>query len=144
MLWEKLDHRWQQQLTMPYWLLSTKVRVSISIWDTCSPYLEFMNVRCQWELVLKLTQKRSTWETNRKVGNLKRLAGVCINGGVCGLIRQYSWNLTNRRGLSVKVVRAALTRASQVLHGCRQFVLWNFILSYVTDETPSRMFIRVY
>jgi len=26
-----------------------------------------------------------------------RLAGVCINGGACGLIRQYTGNLTNRR-----------------------------------------------
>lgn len=32
---------------------------------------------------------------NCKVGNLKRLAGIYINDGVCGLIRQYTWNLTN-------------------------------------------------
>jgi len=32
---------------------------------------------------------------NRKIGYLKRLAGVCINDGVCGLIRQYTGNLTN-------------------------------------------------
>lgn len=33
---------------------------------------------------------------SRKAGNLKRLAGACINGGVCGLIRQYTGNLTSR------------------------------------------------
>ena len=27
---------------------------------------------------------------NRKVGDLMRLAGACINDGVCGLIRQYT------------------------------------------------------
>jgi len=26
-----------------------------------------------------------------------RLAGISINDGVCGLIRQYTWNLTSRR-----------------------------------------------
>jgi hypothetical protein len=30
----------------------------------------------------------------RKIGDLKRLAGACRNDGVCGLIRQYTWNLT--------------------------------------------------
>jgi len=34
---------------------------------------------------------------SRKAGDLMRLAGVCINGGACGLIRQYTGNLTNRR-----------------------------------------------
>jgi len=33
----------------------------------------------------------------RKIGDLMRLAGTCINDGVCGLIRQYTWNLTRRR-----------------------------------------------
>jgi len=32
---------------------------------------------------------------SRKAGDLKRLAGACINGGACGLIRQYTGNLTN-------------------------------------------------
>jgi len=34
---------------------------------------------------------------SRKAGDLKRLAGACINGGACGLIRQYTGNLTSRR-----------------------------------------------
>jgi len=33
---------------------------------------------------------------NCKVGDLMRLAGACINDGVCGLIRQYTCNLTSR------------------------------------------------
>lgn len=33
---------------------------------------------------------------SRKAGNLMRLAGACINGGACGLIRQYTGNLTSR------------------------------------------------
>lgn len=32
----------------------------------------------------------------RKIGDLMRLAGACINDGVCGLIRQYTGNLTSR------------------------------------------------
>jgi len=32
---------------------------------------------------------------NRKIGDLKRLAEVSINGGACGLIRQYTGNLTS-------------------------------------------------
>lgn len=38
-----------------------------------------------------------------KTGDLMRLAGVCINGGACGLIRQYSGNLTNRRLFSTQI-----------------------------------------
>jgi len=32
--------------------------------------------------------------------NLNRLAGVCINGEVCGLIRQSTGNLTNFASLT--------------------------------------------
>jgi len=32
---------------------------------------------------------------NRKIGDLKRLAEASINGGACGLIRQYTGNLTS-------------------------------------------------
>lgn len=37
---------------------------------------------------------------SRKAGNLKRLAGVFPNGEACGLIRQYTGNLTSRCYLS--------------------------------------------
>jgi len=59
-----------------------------------------------------------------KAGDLKRLAGACINGGVCGLIRQYTGNLTNRScygGVAFHVQTRTLS--TEALHGCRQFVL---------------------
>jgi len=59
-----------------------------------------------------------------KAGDLKRLAGACINGGVCGLIRQYTGNLTSRSyGGSLAFYMLMLIRCTEVLHGCRQFVL---------------------
>jgi len=59
-----------------------------------------------------------------KAGDLKRLAGACINGGVCGLIRQYTGNLTNRsRPRSVAFYVHTQIRGAEALHGCRQFVL---------------------
>jgi len=36
--------------------------------------------------------------SSRKAGDLKRLAGARWNGGVCGLIRQYTGHLTSRSG----------------------------------------------
>jgi hypothetical protein len=45
--------------------------------------------------IYKLTRKHLAWGVRLQRRNLKRLAGVCINGGVCGLIRQSTLNLTN-------------------------------------------------
>jgi len=36
--------------------------------------------------VRKLTRKCLAWGVKLQRSNLKRLAGVCINGGACGLI----------------------------------------------------------
>jgi hypothetical protein len=43
---------------------------------------------------------------SRKAGDLKRLAGARINGGACGLIRQYTGNLTSRsRSFNITVCK---------------------------------------
>lgn len=61
---------------------------------------------------------------SRKAGDLKRLAGACINGGVCGLIRQYTGNLTNRSYIpSTAFYMHVQMVYTEALHGCRQFVL---------------------
>ena len=38
-------------------------------------------------LVCQLTRKCLAWGVRLQRQNLKRLAGVCMNGGACGLIR---------------------------------------------------------
>ena len=43
----------------------------------------------------KLTLKCLAWGVRLQRLNLNRLAGVCLNGGACGLIRQSAPNLTN-------------------------------------------------
>ena len=42
-----------------------------------------------------LTLKCFAWGVRLQRLNLNRLAGVCLNGGACGLIRQSTPNLTN-------------------------------------------------
>ena len=56
----------------------------------------------QWALHVKLiyfvctlTLKCLAWGVRLQRLNLNRLAGVCLNGGACGLIRQSAPNLTN-------------------------------------------------
>jgi len=46
-------------------------------------------------LLYQLTRKCLAWRVRLQRQNLKRLAGVCMNGGACGLIRQSACNLTN-------------------------------------------------
>ena len=46
-------------------------------------------------LVCTLTLKCLAWGVRLQRLNLNRLAGVCLNGGACGLIRQSAPNLTN-------------------------------------------------
>jgi len=46
-------------------------------------------------LVYTLTLECLAWGVRLQRINLKRLAGVCLNGGACGLIRQSTPNLTN-------------------------------------------------
>jgi len=66
--------------------------------------LETLVVRTlnQWALhvwllspVCTLTLKCLAWGVRLQRLNLNRLAGVCLNGGACGLIRQSAPNLTN-------------------------------------------------
>jgi hypothetical protein len=46
-------------------------------------------------LARTLTLKCLAWGVLLQRLNLNRLAGVCLNGGACGLIRQSTPNLTN-------------------------------------------------
>jgi len=46
-------------------------------------------------LACTLTLKCLAWGVRLQRLNLNRLAGVCLNGGACGLIRQSAPNLTN-------------------------------------------------
>jgi len=46
-------------------------------------------------LARTLTLKCLAWGVLLQRLNLNRLAGVCLNGGACGLIRQSAPNLTN-------------------------------------------------
>ena len=66
--------------------------------------LETLVVRTlnQWALHVRklilartLTLKCLAWGVLLQRLNLNRLAGVCLNGGACGLIRQSAPNLTN-------------------------------------------------
>jgi hypothetical protein len=66
--------------------------------------LETLVVRTlnQWALHVRrlslartLTLKCLAWGVWLQRLNLNRLAGVCLNGGACGLIRQSAPNLTN-------------------------------------------------
>jgi hypothetical protein len=66
--------------------------------------LETLVVRTlnQWALHVRklylartLTLKCLAWGVLLQRLNLNRLAGVCLNGGACGLIRQSTPNLTN-------------------------------------------------
>jgi uncharacterized membrane protein len=45
--------------------------------------------------VYTLTPEYLAWGVRLQRINLNRLAGVCLNGGACGLIRQSTPNLTN-------------------------------------------------
>jgi len=63
--------------------------------------------------------------SSRKARDLKRLAGAWMNGGVCGLIRQYTGHLTSRRcGLTLALTRyrgrAVPRRCMAVVSSCRE------------------------
>jgi len=63
--------------------------------------------------------------SSRKARDLMRLAGAWMNGGVCGLIRQYTEHLTSRRcGLSLALTRyrgrAVPRRCMAVVSSCRE------------------------
>jgi hypothetical protein len=69
----------------------TRVWRTNSISISSSPHCELW---VQGGLLLRL-RKVLCLGINCKIGDLMRLAGVCINDGACGLIRQYTWNLTS-------------------------------------------------
>lgn len=50
----------------------------------------FMHIMC-----IQLTRKYSAWGKKPQGLNLKKLAGIQLNGGTCVLIGQYTKNLTN-------------------------------------------------
>jgi len=63
--------------------------------------------------------------SSRKARDLMRLAGAWMNGGVCGLIRQYTGHLTSRRCGPALVLtcyrgRAVLRRCMAVVSSCRE------------------------
>jgi len=59
-----------------------------------------------------------------------------MNGGVCGLIRQYTGHLTSRRcGLPLALTRHLRKGRAKALHGCRQFVSRDVALSCLTNAT---------
>lgn len=56
-----------------------------------------MGIVCWFYLksLYTLTLECLAWRVRLQRLNLNRLAGVCLNGGACGLIRQSTPNLTN-------------------------------------------------
>lgn len=69
-----------------------KVQILNRIRDPINLYRE------QWVLYpirLKLTLKYSAWGHRSLDLNLTELAGICLNGGICGLMRWSTHNLTN-------------------------------------------------
>jgi len=122
---------------------TTKARASIRIGDPSSSRPESMGIICgKIVSAYQLTRKCLAWGLKLQRWNLKRLAGVCINGGACGLIRQSTCNLTNVYLNFIEIVSRNATKSSiMVLHGCHQFVLWNAILNYWTNATFTTNFI---
>merc|ERR1711967_128091 len=64
----------------------TLVVCTLNLWALYVKYCFF---------VCTLTLKCLAWGVRLQRLNLNRLAGVCLNGGACGLIRQSAPNLTN-------------------------------------------------
>jgi len=92
-----------------------------------------------------LTLKCLAWGVKLQRLNLNRLAGVCLNGGACGLIRQSTLNLTNVLKKLNVLYRLYISKIFLlVLHGCRQSVLWNVLFIYKTDETFYLNFIKIF
>ncbi len=65
---------------------------------------------------------------SRKTGDLMRLAGACINGGACGLIRQYTGHLTNCHACCAPRLAplrglAGYRRCMAVVSSCRE--MWH-------------------
>lgn len=101
--------------------------------------------------LLWLTFYCSAWKLRHHCWNPKELTGIRTSGGVCGLIRYYAHNLTRSCMLvsTILVIVFALLflissfeslifltwELAQVLHRCRQLVLWNPWLTPVTRAT---------
>lgn len=90
-----MHYQRREQLTIKDGRQTTKVRVSISIRHSGSPYCQRWVL--DWGHILDLCLRETLrLGKSRKAGDLMRLAGACMNGGACGLIRQYTGNLTSR------------------------------------------------
>ena len=76
--------------------LETLVVYTMNLWTL---YVELIK-----DFVYKLTLKCLAWGVKLQRLNLNRLAGVCLNGGACGLIRQSAPNLTNILRNLVRIV----------------------------------------
>ena len=74
-------------------------------------------------------------EYDRKVGTQRNWRGFKTSGGVCGLMRWSAQNLTNSWHIFLYFSINEIYKILQVLHGCRQLVLWDVRLSPVTDVT---------
>lgn len=141
------DFQIWKYFTTFFWHWYMKVQILNRIRDPINLYRE------QWVLYLfrlKLTLKYSAWGHRSLDLNLTELAGICLNGGICGLMRWSTHNLTNvtvsrllvnlyfeqfRCGIEgvawLSSVRALKCRINFLLRTQPSHLVWKFIIKYI-------------